>query len=277
MKRTGFTLIELLVVVSIIALLVSILLPALSRARAQAKVAVCSSQLHQYLTCMITYAADNEGYLPLHDGVGSHVHDLSLSLVAMMVRDYGLNYMDFLFCPAAAPGAGDETIKYIEDKYNWPRDSWDFYSNPPSAPPVYLSSYALWSPRKVTSSSHVGVFYLPPSPKSPSGYLLANGTNLIHGPRRMTDRDVLHNPVMTDDTVTDIPRSYLVTSEWNLEDNQEDFLRLYVNHMGNKNAFAVNEAFIDGHVDSLKPNEVYPRFAYGRTVDGIACGRWMWW
>jgi prepilin-type N-terminal cleavage/methylation domain-containing protein len=62
--RQGFTLIELLVVVSIIALLVSILLPALSKARKQARRTVCAAQLKQYGVASFTYAANNNGLAP---------------------------------------------------------------------------------------------------------------------------------------------------------------------------------------------------------------------
>ena len=59
---TGFTLIELLVVVSIIALLVSILLPALNNAREKAKEIVCRSSFKQLGTTFFYYADDNNGY-----------------------------------------------------------------------------------------------------------------------------------------------------------------------------------------------------------------------
>jgi prepilin-type N-terminal cleavage/methylation domain-containing protein len=56
-RRNGFTLIEVLVVVAIIGLLVAILAPALSRARSQARLAVCGSNLRQIGTGLTSYAS----------------------------------------------------------------------------------------------------------------------------------------------------------------------------------------------------------------------------
>lgn len=58
-KHKGFTLVELLVVISIIALLMGILLPALSRAREQGKRAVCLHNLSQLMLAWNMYADDN--------------------------------------------------------------------------------------------------------------------------------------------------------------------------------------------------------------------------
>jgi prepilin-type N-terminal cleavage/methylation domain-containing protein len=55
-KRKGFTLIELLVVVAIIAVLIAILLTALTQAREMARRAACSSNLHQILVAVNSYA-----------------------------------------------------------------------------------------------------------------------------------------------------------------------------------------------------------------------------
>jgi prepilin-type N-terminal cleavage/methylation domain-containing protein len=63
-KETGFTLIELLVVIAIIAVLAALLLPALSRAKATAKRAGCTSNLRQIGVGIHLYAGDHDDTLP---------------------------------------------------------------------------------------------------------------------------------------------------------------------------------------------------------------------
>lgn len=62
--RSGFTLVELLVVIAIIALLVAILLPALSKAKEQANRVKCASNLKQLGTAFQLYTSDHKGKFP---------------------------------------------------------------------------------------------------------------------------------------------------------------------------------------------------------------------
>jgi prepilin-type N-terminal cleavage/methylation domain-containing protein/prepilin-type processing-associated H-X9-DG protein len=65
MKAKGFTLIELLVVIAIIALLVSILLPSLSKAKEIAKATVCMHQLKEISVGMNFYLEREDQYFPM--------------------------------------------------------------------------------------------------------------------------------------------------------------------------------------------------------------------
>lgn len=76
-KTKAFTLIELLVVISVVALLMAILMPALGAARSQSRALACKSNLRQLLIASIGYATENDGfYVPaasdMWDNAGLH-------------------------------------------------------------------------------------------------------------------------------------------------------------------------------------------------------------
>src|SRR5215216_6784597 len=62
--RKAFTLVELLVVIAIIAILMAIFLPALIRAKENARAVACQSNLRQLGQGFLLFAQDNKGQLP---------------------------------------------------------------------------------------------------------------------------------------------------------------------------------------------------------------------
>ena len=72
-RKKGFTLVELLVVIGIIALLISILLPSLNRARNAAMNVTCQSNLRQLYLATVMYASENKEFLPLPQGAAGAI------------------------------------------------------------------------------------------------------------------------------------------------------------------------------------------------------------
>ena len=113
-KRNGFTLIELLVVIAIIALLMAILIPALQRARRQAKTIACQSNLHQWGLVFSMYANDNDGLNPTAPGkwrswfVWAELLETYSGKIGWRSAD------DLFFCPMAK--------KIVEPNYGPPYD-----------------------------------------------------------------------------------------------------------------------------------------------------------
>lgn len=128
----GFTLIELLVVVAIISLLVSILLPSLTKAKVLAKAAVCASNQRSMFLVQQMYAQDNGRYAPACDINIVAANRIEPYAGTELICDYWApagtqyNYAPFL-CPfeepavitTAAHGATPPTIPGNYRPFGW--------------------------------------------------------------------------------------------------------------------------------------------------------------
>ncbi len=118
-NRDGFTLIELLVVIAIIALLLALLLPALSRVRKQAKAMTCQSRLRQWGMALAAYTEDHRGRLPSRIG-----GDLGIWLLrgaflsgkdpnAPQDSYYHFRTQDIACCPMATKPSGSGREEFV--------------------------------------------------------------------------------------------------------------------------------------------------------------------
>jgi len=117
-QSTGFTLVELLVLIAIIAVLLAILLPALGKAKYQAKLVVCMSNLRQVGVGSTVYVGDNAGYYPslgeLRDSSGNPVigrnnsynleYHANDGIEPLLAPQFGDTLQDLFTCPLGPAG-----------------------------------------------------------------------------------------------------------------------------------------------------------------------------
>lgn len=119
--RTGFTLIELLVVIAVLALLVSLLLPAIGSVRQVARQVVCSSNLRQMAMAVNSYAGEyNDWIVGSPEGSGRDAVDGVFNGVSIQTYDF--------FGPIAhhlgisGPGEGGTTEIERYSRFDWYRE-----------------------------------------------------------------------------------------------------------------------------------------------------------
>lgn len=131
--RNAFTLVELLVVIGIIAILISVLLPALTRARLHAQRVNCSSNLRQIGHIWHMYSNEHQGYFP-----ASGVNLGNWTLITVDQRDlfinrYRLRNGRIFYCPNYRPFTGE-----LSD------NDWE-YTRTDTTPYTVPISYAIYS------------------------------------------------------------------------------------------------------------------------------------
>jgi len=173
-KRQGFTLVELLVVIGIIAVLIGILLPSLSKARQSANRTKCLSNIRQLGIGMVMYTQDNKGSFPFMGG--SHrsedwiwwdtaVMDTDGLSQYQHVAEHGLGpYLSLqtnpkaLLCPSDAVtdhsrrrGANPYPYSYALNNLYTSEYEWDQNQTPPITSGLWGNLTAAWLKRIVVS------------------------------------------------------------------------------------------------------------------------------
>jgi prepilin-type N-terminal cleavage/methylation domain-containing protein len=290
-RAHAFTLVELLVVIGIIAVLIAILLPALSRARQQAVNVQCLSNLRSMGQAALMYAQENGGFWPPSDADKAHLVNFkkwggaaaNQWITKDAMQKYAKNQVKVFYCPAndipkqatavsppmnLPPEASDYNSTATATITGWLGYWWvaaPYYEPGPSVsiPGVTVSTYpqdmsaaaAFW-PRDDSTGKFREDWK---ASGMPAAHSCRTGVEYL---RKLGDKNAAKVAICVDQSrqSTTIAGMYL----------------LHGSSKRNVNGIQIggwkNELYGDGHADSLRADEL--QFRWGNTSAGIGAAAW---